>query len=127
MTARRRRTEVVFVMDAMTHYREEFYLQLREGLEREEVAVRVVHGVAPSADFVSGQLPWAEVVPLRKAGCFTWMPVMERTRGADLVIAAQVVRQLHLYGLMQRQRADRGLRCGGTAKCSGAGVFRSGW
>ena len=96
---RRRQVErptVVFAMEWVPRYRQEFYRRLRHELDHRGIEMRLIHGDPPASR--QGRkdslvVDWAEFVPNRLwtiGGLeLTLQPVLGRLRGADLVILQQ--------------------------------------
>lgn len=99
MSDGRRRFErptVVFAMEWVPQYRQEFYRRLRQELDSRGVEMRLVHGDPPASRRRrkdSRVIDWAEYVPNRMwtvGGLeLTLQPVLGRLRGADLVVLQQ--------------------------------------
>jgi glycosyltransferase involved in cell wall biosynthesis len=96
------RKKVVFVMDAMAHYRLAFFNMLREQLAAQGVDFQIVHGLNRTRHNIEGSIDWAKELPLKTLGPFSWLPALKETRDADLVVIPQVMKHLHLYPLVLR-------------------------
>jgi glycosyltransferase involved in cell wall biosynthesis len=104
---------VVIVQEFLTHYRIEFFAQLRDRLAARGVQLDLVVGAADAersrrAD--AAELPWAvQVRPrhLRLPGAGTtlvWLPAWRRCRGAELVVVEQGSRHVLNYLLFATRR-----------------------
>jgi len=87
----------------MSHYRLVFLEMLRDDLAAKGIDFQVIYGLGQTHHNIAGDLPWAQKLPLKEFKTFSWLPVLKATKGADLVVMPQVLRQLHLYGLLWRQ------------------------
>ncbi len=98
---------VAFVSRVLTHYRIPFFNQLRQLLEAEGIALKVIYGQGSGEDRMksdSGELKWAQRIrniylPLG----FVWQPCFRYIRDADLIITEQANRLLLNYFLMVRR------------------------
>jgi glycosyltransferase involved in cell wall biosynthesis len=52
---------------------------------------------------IEGQLAWAQSVSARSLGPFTWLDLGNLTRGADLVVIPQAIKQIWIYPLLLRR------------------------
>lgn len=97
------RATACFVLNALPHYRERFFTLLRERLWREGVSLRIIYGENNGNHNIEGQLAWAHSVTARSIGPFTWLRLGKLTRGADLVIIPQIIKQIWIYPLLLRR------------------------
>jgi glycosyltransferase involved in cell wall biosynthesis len=98
---------VVIVQELLTHYRVDFFTQLRQRLSAHGVDLELVVG-APDTERSqradAGDLAWAtRVRPRRRAG-LVWLPVLRPSRRADLVVVEQGSRHLVNYLLFARRK-----------------------
>jgi len=101
------RPKVIFVMDGMSHYRMGFLELLRDDLAAKGVDFELIYGLGDVQHNIAGEIPWATKLPLNTWGSFSWLPILKATRNADLVVIAQVLRQIHLYPLLWRHSRQR--------------------
>jgi len=92
-----KRRKVAFALDAVAHYREDFFAKLRDNLEREAIDISLVTGSGYSGHNIGASIPWAQEVRLRQVGRLSWLPAGAVTRSADLLIVAQVLKHVFLY------------------------------
>lgn len=101
---------VAIVQDTVPHYRVPFFAALRERLARQDVALALLHGGAPTPEehrIVETQLPWATRVRTRSlgpGGRARYHEVLRVTARAHLVVVEQANRMLENYPLLLRQR-----------------------
>jgi glycosyltransferase involved in cell wall biosynthesis len=107
-----RKQTVAFLPKSLTHYRIPFFNTLRERLEHEGVAMRVVYGDASPQDAARGdiaELSWGEFranrfVPVGRR-TMVWQPVFDLSREAGLVVVEQATKLLANYLLLAGQNA----------------------
>jgi glycosyltransferase involved in cell wall biosynthesis len=98
---------VVIVQELLTHYRVDFFAQLRDRLAADGVQLELVVGAPDderSQRSDAGDLPWATRVQPRRMRGLVWMPMLRHSRGADLVVVEQGNRHLVNYVLFARRR-----------------------
>jgi glycosyltransferase involved in cell wall biosynthesis len=103
---------VAFLPKSLTHYRATFFEALRERLNRDGVAVRVVYGNAMPREATRGDtvsLPWGEFranrfVPVGRR-TIVWQPVLDVSQQARLVVVEQASKLLANYLLLAGQHA----------------------
>jgi glycosyltransferase involved in cell wall biosynthesis len=105
---------VAIVQEAVFHYRERFYVLLRERLAEDDIELVLIHSNAlPGRDVWRStvELPWAHRVDartLRVAGRrLVWQRGHRLLRGCDLVIVEQGSRHLLNYVLLVEQMLGR--------------------
>jgi glycosyltransferase involved in cell wall biosynthesis len=103
---------VVVVQEFLTHYRVDFFAQLRDRLAAHDVELDLVVGAPDderSQRSDAAELPWATRVRPRHfrigtAGRVVWLPALRRCRAADLVVVEQGNRHLLNYVLFATRR-----------------------
>jgi glycosyltransferase involved in cell wall biosynthesis len=103
---------VVIVQEFLTHYRVDFFAELRERLAAHDVDLDLVVG-APNEERSqrsdAGELPWATRVRTRhlslpRAGALVWLPALRPCLGADLVVVEQGNRHVLNYLLLAARK-----------------------
>lgn len=97
-----KRQKVVFAFDAIAHYRESFFVALKERLSRESIDLDLIIGSSYEGHNIGGSVSWATKVPLRHFGPFSWLCASKQTKNADLLVVAQVVKQAFLFQAIYR-------------------------
>jgi glycosyltransferase involved in cell wall biosynthesis len=103
---------VVVVQEFLTHYRVDFFAQLRDRLAAHDVVLDLVVGAPDderSQRSDTAELPWATRVRPRhlrlgNAGTVVWLPALRRCRAADLVVVEQGNRHLLNYLLFATRK-----------------------
>jgi glycosyltransferase involved in cell wall biosynthesis len=98
---------VVFALDAVAHYRERFFEALKERLSYESIDLELVVGSFFKGHNIEGDIPWATKVPLYHIGPLSWLNASQKTREADLLIVAQVLKQTFLFQAILRHISKR--------------------
>ncbi len=97
------RANVCFVLNALPHYRERFFTLLRERLDNEGIHLRILYARNHGNHNIEGHLTWAESVAAKALGPFIWLRLGNMTRGADLVVIPQIIKQIWIYPLLLRR------------------------
>ena len=92
-----------FVLNALPHYRERFFTSLKKRLGNEGIDLRILYAGNHGNHNIEGHLAWAEIVPVKSVGPFTWLNLGDRPRGADLIIVPQIVKQIWIYPLLLKR------------------------
>lgn len=98
------RRHVVIVQRTLPHYRVPFFQQLRARLEAQNVSLHLVVGEPSATEETrrdTGHLDWAVQVENRQlavgARTLVWQPVIDHSRGADLIVVEYAGRLLVNY------------------------------
>ncbi len=94
--------KVAFIQNALAHYRVPFFQLLRDRLNDEGIELNLLIGSNFTGHNISGDLDWADKIPVNHFRGFCWMPVLGKLKDADLIIVPQVMKQLWVYPILLR-------------------------
>lgn len=103
---------VVIVERQLLHYRRELYERLRTLLEREGIALQLLHGCGTPAEAMKKDevtLDWAHTIPTRYflGNRVCWQPFGDYARDADLVVVMHENKMLYNLWLLSLGRPRR--------------------
>lgn len=100
--------KVTILYKFMPQYRIDFFNQLKDALEKENIELQLIYGKLKNSKNDEVDLPWATHVPNKiisfRGKDLIWQPVWNKIREQDLVIVEQANKLLINYMLMLSRR-----------------------